>query len=99
MLSISSTDTVISIEGHYTAAVLMDCVAKLKNEIQQANAAKDLNLSQLTGSDSGLIAALLMYQRMANELGWNARLINVNDGIKGLIKLGQLEDFFVLNDS
>lgn len=99
MLSLTVDDKKISVSGHYTPAALMEFERQLLTEQKKLTEPKDLDLSNLTGSDSGLIAVLLAFQRLVNKQGWRVRLINVNDGVKGLIKLSQLEDFFILCDS
>ena len=99
MLSISSDKSSIHVIGLYTPAVLMRFERSLLGELKETASAKNLNLSQLVGSDSGLIAVLLSFQRVANERNWNVSLVGANDGIKGLIKLSQLEGFFTLSDS
>jgi len=99
MLSLSSTDSTIYVAGHYAPAFLMEFEQALLSELSLLTTAKNLDLSKLVGSDSGLIAVLLAFQRIANTSAWDVRLINANDGIKGLIKLSQLETFFTLSDS
>ncbi|TBR44789.1 hypothetical protein CBF23_001800 [Marinomonas agarivorans] len=99
MLSVRSDDTKLYIEGLYEPSSLMMFKRLLSGEQQKLTEPKDLDLTGLVGSDSGLIAVLLAFQRVANEKGWSVCLINANAGIKGLITLGQLEDFFVLHDS
>lgn len=98
MLSLTLTDNTICIAGSYVPAFLMDFERSLLKELKNTNSPKNLDLTNLVGSDSGLIAVLLTFQRVANARKWKVSLINANDGIKGLIKLSQLEDFFILSE-
>ncbi|KZM41527.1 MAG: hypothetical protein ACPGUE_06895 [Marinomonas sp.] len=98
MLELVESDKEISILGEYQAAELMMLEANLSKCLNSLNTAKDLNLTSLKGSDSGLIALLLFYQRFANKKHWQVNLINASAGVKGLIELSQLNDFFTLVD-
>lgn len=97
MLSIFSDEQAIYIEGKYSPSLLMTLERSLQDELKKTQSAKSLNLSELVGSDSGLIAVLLGFQRHANSKHWDVSLINANEGIKGLITLSQLEGFFKLS--
>ncbi|WP_438466198.1 STAS domain-containing protein [Marinomonas sp. PE14-40] len=98
MLELVENDKEISILGLYKASELMRFDEKLTQCLIRLNVAKDLNLTSLEGSDSGLIALLLSYQRFANKKHWQVKLINASAGVKGLIELSQLNDFFTLVD-
>ena len=99
MLELVESNKEICILGEYKPTELMAFNVKLSECLNQLDCAKNLNLSSLLGSDSGLIALLLSFQRFANKKHWQVSLINANDGIKGLIELSQLSGFFTLVDS
>jgi ABC-type transporter Mla MlaB component len=98
MLELVENDNEISIIGEYQAAELMMLEANLSKCLNSLKTAKDLNLTSIKGSDSGLIALLLSFQRFANRKHWQVNLINASVGVKGLIELSQLNDFFTLVD-
>jgi len=98
MLELVEGDNEICIVGEYKAIELMAFESKLHACLTGLRIAKDLNLTQVVGSDSGLIALLLSFQRFANEKHWQVKLINASDGVKGLLELSQLSDFFTLID-
>lgn len=98
MLRLVESDKEISVLGEYRSVELMAFEVKLITCLKSLQAAKDLNLSDVVGSDSGLIALLLSYQRFANDKHWQVKLINASDGVKGLIELSQLSEFFTLID-
>ncbi|OUR68058.1 hypothetical protein A9Q77_09685 [Marinomonas sp. 42_23_T18] len=98
MLELVESDNEIRIAGEYKAVELMAFKVKLDACLAGLGMAKDLNLTQVVGSDSGLIALLLSFQRFANEKHWQVKLINASDGVKGLLELSQLSDFFTLID-
>lgn len=98
MLELVEHDKEIRVLGVYKASELMRFEEKLTQCLTRLNAAKDLNLTSLEGSDSGLIALLLSYQRFANEKHWQVNLINASAEVKGLIELSQLNEFFTLVD-
>lgn len=98
MLELVESDLEICILGEYKADELMAFEAKLHSCLAKLESAKNLNLTNVVGSDSGLIALLLSYQRFANEKHWQVKLINASDGVKGLLELSQLSDFFTLID-
>jgi ABC-type transporter Mla MlaB component len=98
MLELVENDNEICLQGEYKAAELMMFEVTLHACLARLESAKDLNLTHVIGSDSGLIALLLSYQRFSNEKHWQVKLINASDGVKGLLELSQLSDFFTLVD-
>jgi len=98
MLTLVENDNEICMIGEYKAVDLMAFESKLHACLASLGVAKNLNLTQVVGSDSGLIALLLSFQRFANEKHWQVKLINASDGVKGLLELSQLSDFFTLID-
>lgn len=99
MLELVETDKEVHLKGQYHPSELMVLESKLVNCLKQLTEAKDLNLTSLVGSDSGLIALLLSFQRFANRKHWQVNLINASDGVKGLIELSQMKEFFTFVDT
>lgn len=98
MLSFVVDENEILVQGQYKSTELMSSQAHFEKCLSGLTAPKDLNLAKVEGSDSGLIALLLSFQRFANEKQWQVKLINPSDGVKGLIELSQLNEFFTLVD-
>lgn len=98
VLAILESEQCFSIQGEYNASELMRLELDLNALLVLQVDPKDLYLGDLKGSDSGLIALLLSFQRFANSKDWQVKLINASDGVKGLIELSQLNGFFTLID-
>ncbi|EAQ65367.1 hypothetical protein MED121_21887 [Marinomonas sp. MED121] len=96
MMVLAEQERMICVKGDYTPTDLMGFHAQLDQCLAGLSKPKDLDLTHLQGSDSGLITLLLSFQRHANENQWQVKLINASDGIKGLIELSQLNEFFTL---